>query len=52
MGRSLLRLNLRRPRLDPELRRQLTEEFVDDIRQTEELCNIDLSSWLLPEVSA
>ena len=50
--RSILRLNLRRPDLDLDLRRQLTDEFVGDMRQVEELCGIDLSSWLQPDVTA
>lgn len=46
LGSTVRRLNLKRPHLDPELRRRLTIEFSDDIAEVERLCNIDLSHWL------
>ena len=42
----LLHHTLMRPRLDPELRRELTERFRPDIEKTAELIDRDLSPWL------
>lgn len=43
---ALKRLNLARPRLDPALRRSLTEGYRDDILRLQELIGRDLSHWL------
>ena len=46
--RSLHKANLTTPPpLDPQLRRQLTERYRDDIRQLESLIERDLSAWLV-----
>ncbi len=42
----LLHHSLQRPRLDPDLRRQLTERFRQDILRTSALIHRDLGPWL------
>jgi hypothetical protein len=43
---TLRNQNLTRPKLDPDLRRELTLQFRDDILQTQTLIDRDLSHWL------
>jgi hypothetical protein len=38
--------NLEKPKIEPELRQQLTEEYSEDILKLQDLINRDLSSWL------
>lgn len=45
---ALRRRNLRRPPMDPGLRRELTASFEDDVRRLETLLGRDLSGWLSP----
>jgi len=40
------RRTLERPRIDPELRAQLTRDYADDIRRLQALIGRDLSHWL------
>jgi hypothetical protein len=42
----VLRHNVKRLRLDPAIRRELTDIFLDDIRLIERLLDRDLSQWL------
>jgi hypothetical protein len=44
--RFIMERNLTRMRLDPEMRRELTDAFREDIGLTERLIDRDLSHWL------
>jgi hypothetical protein len=46
--KKLERSSLRKPRIDPLLRRKILEVCADDIRRTQELIGRDLSGWLTP----
>ncbi|MDT5156678.1 MAG: hypothetical protein QOC99_240 [Acidobacteriota bacterium] len=46
IGDSLRRQNLTKPPLAPELRRQLTEGYREDIQQLQDMLRRDLSHWL------
>jgi len=39
-------VNRARPKLDPEMRRKLIEDYREDILKTQELTGLDLSHWL------
>jgi len=45
---SILERNVKRLRLAPELRRELTDAYRDDIRLLERILDRDLSRWLKP----
>lgn len=45
----LKRHNLVKPKLDPELRRELTDHFLPDIRRLEGMFDLDLTAWNVPD---
>jgi hypothetical protein len=44
--KGIERRSLRKPQLDPQLRRKILEICESDIRKTQELIGRDLSAWL------
>ncbi len=49
MHRKFEEMNLRKDKLDPQLRAELTNSFREDILQLQDLLDRDLTSWLKPK---
>lgn len=50
LSSAIEKYNLDRPKMSDDIRRTLTEQYVDDIRQLQELIGRDLTPWLEPTV--